>query len=234
MRDGIVFYRSFYEAIKEFPPEDFKKSVEAIMEYGLNGTEIEASGVAKAVFILAKPQIDKNNKRYENGFKGGRKPNSNQTETEAEPNANQTETKPEPKEKDKDKEKVKEKDKKSFAPDDESPCAGRFLLNDATEYAVSENDVVTYQQLYPGIDVRQELRNIEAWCLSNPKNRKTRNGAKRFLNAWLSRAQNSARVEKPAPKKNGFNNFNQRQYDYTDLERKLLTAGHGGESSGVR
>ena len=124
--------------------------------------------------------------------------------------------------------------KKRLAPDDASPCAGRFLLNDATEYAVSENDVVTYQQLYPGIDVRQELRNIEAWCLSNPKNRKTRNGAKRFLNAWLSRAQNSARVEKPAPKKNGFNNFNQRQYDYTDLERKLLTAGHGGESSGVR
>ncbi|OKZ61669.1 MAG: hypothetical protein BHV88_22820 [Clostridiales bacterium 41_12_two_minus] len=35
-------------------------------------------------------------------------------------------------------------------------------------------------------------------------------------------------------KKNSFNNFNQRQYDYTDLERKLLTAGHGGESSGVR
>lgn len=227
MRDGIVFYRSFYEAVKDLPPEDFKKSVEAIMEYGLNGTEIEASGVAKAIFIMAKPQIDKNNKRYENGSKGGRKPSSNQTETEAEPNDNQTETKHEPKEKDKEKEKVKDKEKQSFAPDDESPCAGKFLLNDSTEYAVSENDVVVYQQLYPGIDVRQELRNIEAWSLSNPKNRKTRNGAKRFLNSWLSRSQNSARADKPQGKKNSFTNFDQRQYDYDAMERALLGAEKG-------
>lgn len=227
MRDGIVFYRSFYEAVKDLPPEDFKRSVEAIMEYGLNGMEIEASGVAKAIFIMAKPQIDKNNKRYENGSKGGRKPSSNQTETEAEPSSNQTETKHEPKEKDKEKEKVKDKEKQSFAPDDESPCAGKFLLNDSTEYAVSENDVVIYQQLYPGIDVRQELRNIEAWCLSNPKNRKTRNGAKRFLNSWLSRSQNSARADKPQGKKNSFTNFDQRQYDYAAMERALLGAEKG-------
>ena len=81
MRDSIVFYRSFYEAIKELPPEDFKRTVEAIMEYGLNDTEVDASGVAKAIFVMAKPQIDKNNKRYENGSRGGRKPKENQTIT---------------------------------------------------------------------------------------------------------------------------------------------------------
>ena len=115
-------------------------------------------------------------------------------------------------------------DNNIFAPDDKSPCAGKFLLNDGTEYDVSENDVVTYQQLYPGIDVMQELRNIQAWCLSNPKNRKTRSGAKRFLNSWLSRAQNSARpVHPPSDKKgNDFNNFNQREYDYDRLEGILL------------
>ena len=89
---------------------------------------------------------------------------------------------------------------------------------------VSENDVVTYQQLYPGIDVKQELRNIEAWCLSNPRNRKTRNGAKRFLNAWLSRAQNSARLERPVAstqKPSKFNNFDQRNYDFDALEQQL-------------
>ena len=115
-------------------------------------------------------------------------------------------------------------DNNIFAPDDKSPCAGKFLLNDGTEYDVSENDVVTYQQLYPGIDVMQELRNIQAWCLSNPKNRKTRSGAKRFLNSWLSRAQNSARpVHSSSNKKgNDFNNFNQRSYDYDKLEGILL------------
>lgn len=82
------------------------------------------------------------------------------------------------------------------APDDKSPCAGSFLLNDGTSYEITENDVDKFQQLYPGIDVRQEIRNITGWCISNPKNRKTRAGAKRFLNGWLSRAQNSARPNK--------------------------------------
>lgn len=105
---------------------------------------------------------------------------------------------------------ISSNDNRVIAPADNPPCAGKFLLNDATEYEVSENDVVTYQQLYPGIDVKQELRNIEAWCLSNPRNRKTRNGAKRFLNAWLSRAQNSARPERSRSQhtsQNKFNNF---------------------------
>lgn len=222
MRDSVVFYRSFYEAIKELPPEDFKKSVCAIMEYGLDEKEPESTGIEKTIFLLAKPQIDANNRRYLNGTKGGR------PKTKVEPNQNQTETKHEPKEKDN--VKVNEKDKENnntsaTVDSDESPCAGKFLLNDNTEYAVSENDVETFQQLYPGIDVRQELRNIQAWCLSNPKNRKTRNGAKRFLNGWLSRAQNSARPEKKIANTNKFNNFPQRGYDMDSLESQLLGAG---------
>lgn len=103
-------------------------------------------------------------------------------------------------------------------------CAGRFLLNDGTYYEITENDVETFQQLYPGIDVRQELRNIEAWCLSNPKNRKTRAGAKRFLNGWLSRSQNRARPEKNVERGTKFSNFQDRGYsdaDIDELERKL-------------
>ena len=118
----------------------------------------------------------------------------------------------------------KEKDIPS-APADESPCAGSFLLNDESTFVITEDDAVNSQRLYPGIDVRQELRNIEAWCLSNPKNRKTRTGAKRFLNGWLSRSQNSARPEKKTKAKpTGFTNFQQRDYDFDELEKKLLAA----------
>lgn len=124
--------------------------------------------------------------------------------------------------------------KKLFAPGDESPCAGKLILNDGSEYIITENDVVTYQQLYRGIDVREELRKMEAWCLANEKNRKTRGGAKRFFNNWLSRAQDRARAKeipteppKP-PKKNAFNNFSQREYDYDALETMLLQADAGG------
>ena len=67
----MVFYRSFYEAVKEFEPEDFKKSVMAIMDYALDGTVPESSGIEKSIYIMAKAQIDANNRRYENGLKGG-------------------------------------------------------------------------------------------------------------------------------------------------------------------
>ena len=244
MREGVVFYRSFADAIKSLPEELQLEALWGVIEYGLDGKIPDGNGVATAIYLMAKPQIDANNKRYENGTKGGRpitkaepkdnqtitkaEPKDNQTITKAEPKDNQTITKAEPKEKEKVKDKVKVKDnKKLSAPDDESPCAGRFLLNDGTEYAVSENDVVTYQQLYPGIDVSQELRNIQAWCLSNPKNRKTKAGAKRFLNGWLSRAQNSARpaqkdISQESAPRSKFNNFPQRKYDYDELERQLL------------
>lgn len=84
-RDSMVFYRSFFEAVEDLSPEDFKQAVTAIMRYALDGTADDVKGVAKSILIMARPQIDKNNKRYENGTRGGRKPNYNQTITKAEP-----------------------------------------------------------------------------------------------------------------------------------------------------
>ncbi|MDQ0153656.1 hypothetical protein J2S20_002378 [Moryella indoligenes] len=138
MRESVLFYRSFYEALKDLDSEQFKESICAIMEYALNEKVIEASGVAKAIFLMAKPQIDANNKRYRNGLRGGRsqEPNDNQTGTKPEPkhnqsitkpeprhnqsitkqepNDNQTGTKVEPKEKEKEKDKDKDKDIKNI------------------------------------------------------------------------------------------------------------------------
>lgn len=95
MRDSIVFYRSFYEAIKEIPLEEQGVVYNAIYGYALDGIEPELTGVAKAIFLLVKPQIDANNAKYENGKKGG-KPKSNQNVTKTEPKPNQNETKVEP------------------------------------------------------------------------------------------------------------------------------------------
>lgn len=85
-----------------------------------------------------------------------------------------------------------------------SPTAVSFLLNDGKEFPITEAQVREFGDLYPGIDVLQQLRAIKAWTISNPKNRKTRTGAMRFVNAWLSRAQNSAPTRPtsgPAPQK---------------------------------
>jgi len=94
-RESFVFYRSFYESLSELSDESIAKSLRAICEYALDGTVPTLSGVEKAVFVLIKPQIDANNKRYINGKHGGRKPKQNQEETEPEPNRNQEETEPE-------------------------------------------------------------------------------------------------------------------------------------------
>ena len=104
------------------------------------------------------------------------------------------------------------------APEPEAPPpAVEFVLNDGTLYGVPQDDVAKYQQLYPGIDVMQELRKIVGWCDANPKNRKTRTGAKRFVNGWLSRAQDKARKPAAAKPANRFHNFNQRNTDYDAL-----------------
>lgn len=133
VRDSMVFYRSFYEAIRELPPEEFKECVIAILDYALDGIPPNTNGIAKTVFHLTRPQIDANNKRYENGAKGGRpstlknqvvteekansnqditkaKPSDNQTITKAKPNDNQSVTKPEPNENVNDNVNIKKKD----------------------------------------------------------------------------------------------------------------------------
>lgn len=93
----MVFYRSFYEAIKELPLDVQSKVYSAIFEYSLNFNEVVLKGLPKTIFTLIKPQLDANNKRFENGKKGGRKKADNdQEETKTKPKQNQTETKIKP------------------------------------------------------------------------------------------------------------------------------------------
>ena len=94
MRDSIVFYKSFAEALKELPDEDRLKLYDAIFDFGLYDKEPKLNGVDSAVFTLIRPQIEANNRKYSNGVKGGRP--KNQTITKAKPNHNQTITKAEP------------------------------------------------------------------------------------------------------------------------------------------
>lgn len=100
-RDSFIFYQSFYEAIVELPREVQGEVLTAIVEYGLYGETTESlKPIAKAMMLLIKPQIDANQKRYENGCKGGRPrkdtENQNQKETKKKPTKNQKETEPKP------------------------------------------------------------------------------------------------------------------------------------------
>ncbi len=70
-----------------------------------------------------------------------------------------------------------------------APARYSFPLKDGTEYGLADEDVAEWEQLYPGLDIAAELRAIKAWCIANPEKRKTRAGAKRFLNGWFARSQ---------------------------------------------
>ena len=71
----------------------------------------------------------------------------------------------------------------------DAPPVISLPLNDGTFFDVSENDRAKWSQLYPNVDVLQQLRNMAGWCDSNPTKRKTRGGIKRFITAWLAREQ---------------------------------------------
>jgi hypothetical protein len=79
-RDSIIVYRSFIEAGKEISNEKERlKFYEAIFTFGLDHEENDLSGIAKGMFMLVKPQLLANKKRWENG----NKPKQKTSKTEA-------------------------------------------------------------------------------------------------------------------------------------------------------
>lgn len=70
MRDSVVFYKTFYDCIKELPEESGYALYNAVCEYAFNDIEPDLSGLEAGIFGMIKVQIDANNKRYENGKKG--------------------------------------------------------------------------------------------------------------------------------------------------------------------
>lgn len=69
-RESFVFYRSFYEAIKDVPKKYRSVIYEAVFEYVFDSQEPSLSGVPSALWKLIRPQIDASQKRYENSKKG--------------------------------------------------------------------------------------------------------------------------------------------------------------------
>lgn len=95
MTDSFIFYRSFYDSIKELPEENKGQILDAICLYALEKITPNFSGINKAIFTLIKPQIDANIKRRENGenggkygYLGGRPKNKNPKETPRKPQRN--------------------------------------------------------------------------------------------------------------------------------------------------
>lgn len=74
--EKFSFWKSFYESLKELPPEDFKSVICAMCERAFYDNDIELYGHLKALFTLIKPSIEKSislsEERSRAGKQGGR------------------------------------------------------------------------------------------------------------------------------------------------------------------
>ena len=214
----MVFYSSFASAIKKLPDEFQLSALWAIIDYGLDGKEPADNGIAEAIFSMAKPQIDANNKRYNNGLKGGRlkqeeskaEPNSNQKE----PNNNQTktkqsfsETKLEPNENEKENVNVKDKEKeikrKRFTPPTTQEVEAYCLEKG---YTVDSDRFIDFYESKGWMIGKNQMKDWKA-----------------AVRNWNRGQRQGLTTESKAPdSRNRFNNFEQRSYDFKNLEKKLL------------
>jgi uncharacterized protein YdaU (DUF1376 family) len=65
------------------------------------------------------------------------------------------------------------------------------LLGNQGEWSVPENLYQEMVKAYPGVSVMAEFANMRGWLITNPTRRKTRSGLPKFINSWLSKAQNN-------------------------------------------
>lgn len=230
MRDSVLFYRSFVDAIDILPEEEQLKAYRAIARYGLDGIEPELESLYGAVFLLAKPQIDANNRRYENGCKGGapkgnqNATKSNQDTTKKQAKNNQATTKKQAKEKDKEKDKDNINTPKGVIGGKETQAAmfdrlivGRAISHDVTD-ALREWVEYKSQKRQPYKEVG--MRSL----ITQTVNKGAECGPVAVIQAIRdSMASNYQGIVWPKdPHKNKFNNAPKRMYDMQDTERMLV------------
>lgn len=72
----------------------------------------------------------------------------------------------------------------------ESPVLFSIPLKGKTKvYEVTQSELFEMRELYPAVDVAQQIRNMIGWCKANPTRQKTASGIKRFMHQWLSKEQ---------------------------------------------
>jgi len=188
-RDSVVFYRSFYEAVKELDEADQIKVYNALFAYALDGEDPELSGVPAAIFKLMRPSVDSNNQKFENGSKGGRpkKPNHNQSETEPKPNHNQSETEPKPYEDEDGEEDEDESVDEAVDEDGDS-----FILADGSAFRLPPARVAEFAKTFPEVNVKAELLRCR---LKHNALRQRRNALtiEQYIVNWLINAQGDAK-----------------------------------------
>jgi len=187
-RKAFSFYRSYYEASKDLPTkEDQADFLMAICSYIFDGVEPEITGVASAMFKLAKPNLETSIKRANAGQIGG---SSNKKENKLKANDKQNESKTEANDKQNgsqveaindymindyminEKEKINKKEKPQ-----------KHQYGEYKNVLLSDDELQKLQTEFPS-DWKERIENVSEYCQSHGKTYKDylatmRNWAKR-------------------------------------------------------
>lgn len=191
-RKQFTWYRSYYDALKEIPAEEFRDIVLAVCAYALDGEEPELSGVARAIFTLIRPTLEVGRSKAENRSRAeqtllsaeqtGSRPEQTKNKPEQTQNKRkQTDNKPEQTRKEKEKEKEREKESENDSYCSPPPPSGpkRFVpptLAEVQSYVAQRQSPVDPQNFIdfyaskgwmvgktPMKDWKAACRNAETW-----------------------------------------------------------------------
>lgn len=201
--------------------EDIDSFYDALGEYLESGERTQGTDLAEMVLTPIISDMEREKDKHEKRVAAGKARWSSNAQAMVEQCSSNAQAKKEIKEKEK-KQKKENTEKEVYASSVDNTCSNNssvlspsdacaepkidsaptappiasLLLNDGTEFAVTQDIYDRLARTYPAVDTMQQLREIENWCFSNPKNRKTRNGVMRFINSWFSREQDKGLVPK--------------------------------------
>lgn len=189
-RKQFTWYRSYYDALKELPAEEFRDIVLAVCAYALDGEETELSGVARSIFTLIRPTLEVGRSRAENRSRTeqtsisaeqtGNRPEQTKNKPEQTQNKRkQTDNKPEQTSKEKEKEREKESENDSYCSPPPPSGPKRFVpptLAEVQSYVAERQSPVDPQGFIdfyaskgwmvgktPMKDWKAACRNAETW-----------------------------------------------------------------------
>ena len=214
----------------------------ALIDYSEDGEIPELDGITQMAFSFIRSQMDRDNEKYEsrvaanreNGKKGGRpkKPKGNGENPKNPSVFHKTESNPKNPIKSNDKDNVKEKDINTLCKADANALferlwkaypnkRGKGQVSDAKKRKIAK---IGEEEMQRAMARYIEELKQEPW-------KKTQNGSTFFNSGYIDYLDEN--YEKPAviaqkPKNNQFHNFEERDYNYDELEKRLFERQMGG------
>ena len=208
----IKVFVDYLDAIELLGDAERGRLFTALLEYGRTGVAPQLGGNERFLFPMMRAQIDRDkasleaeSSTYSEAGKKGAKARwqghkKDGLDSQAKPGHKKDglDGKDKDKEEDKDKDKDKEDITPLLSPQGEKTAAISLPLVSGGWYPIYEADIAHWKELYPSVDIMQELRKMLGWLEANPDRRKIPKGIKRFVASWLAKEQSKAPPKTPA------------------------------------